>query len=264
MSEIKEENTAGKMIKCSYCGGEFDEMLAGCPFCNSTNIKGAQAEYMDKLEDVREDLQQLTELPMEEVENAARKGRKLVTIAVVIALMVFVLLGAFVLIMQNIDKRDVKADLTWQLENYPKLDVLYENGEYRELVEWYDRGYENEWPIQDWEHYWFLTNLSGYLWVSDIVETKSGTESYTANEYEDILYYGLKIRFDKGDSLISADEREKLKPYAEIITTEMNRIFDFSTEDMQAFEKEAADNYGIVSFDTCKKYVEKWQRSNQR
>ncbi len=264
MSEIKEENTAGKMMKCSYCGGEFDEMLAKCPFCNSTSIKGAQAEYMDKLEDVREDLEQLTELPMEEVTKEARKGRKLATIAVLTAVAVLVLLGAFVLIMQTIGKRDVKADLVWQMENYPKLDALYEEGDLQGLVEWYDRSYEENLPIQDWEHYWFLTNLSGYLWVSDTVETKSGTDSYTTHEYEDILYYGLKIRFDKGESLISAEEREKLEPYAEIITAEMNRIYDISPEDMQAFEKEAKENYGRISWDTCEKYVEKWQRSKQR
>ena len=39
-------NVMGKKIVCTSCGAEFDEELAGCPYCGSANLKGEETEYM--------------------------------------------------------------------------------------------------------------------------------------------------------------------------------------------------------------------------
>ena len=39
---------------CSSCGGELTEKDAKCPYCGSINPLGAEAEYMEKLEYLRE------------------------------------------------------------------------------------------------------------------------------------------------------------------------------------------------------------------
>ena len=43
-------DTTVKKIICSSCGAEFEDTLPKCPYCGSLNYKGAEAEYLGKLE----------------------------------------------------------------------------------------------------------------------------------------------------------------------------------------------------------------------
>ena len=45
---------AVKKIICNSCGAEFEDTLPKCPYCGSLNYKGAEAEYLGKLEGMRE------------------------------------------------------------------------------------------------------------------------------------------------------------------------------------------------------------------
>ncbi len=47
-----------KKIICSSCGAEYDASLVRCPFCGTAYAPAEEDEYMDKLEDVRQDLHQ--------------------------------------------------------------------------------------------------------------------------------------------------------------------------------------------------------------
>ena len=42
-----------KRVICNSCGGEFEDNLPKCPFCGSFHYKGAEAEDLDTLEDIR-------------------------------------------------------------------------------------------------------------------------------------------------------------------------------------------------------------------
>ncbi len=48
-------------IICRACGAQYDTALVRCPFCGTAYAPGEEAEYMDTLEDVREDLQRQIE-----------------------------------------------------------------------------------------------------------------------------------------------------------------------------------------------------------
>ena len=49
-------DTTVKKIICSSCGAEFEDTLPKCPYCGSLNYKGAEAEYLGKLESMRQDM----------------------------------------------------------------------------------------------------------------------------------------------------------------------------------------------------------------
>lgn len=66
------ENT--KKIICSGCGAEYDATLPKCPYCDIINYSGAEAEYLNKLDDVREDMEELAYVPQESV-KAELKSR---------------------------------------------------------------------------------------------------------------------------------------------------------------------------------------------
>ena len=68
----------GKRIICSSCGAEFDNDMAKCPYCGTMNYEGAEKEYLEKLEDVREDLDDLNEVPLEETKKEFKKQGRLI------------------------------------------------------------------------------------------------------------------------------------------------------------------------------------------
>ena len=61
-------DTEVKKIICSSCGAEFEDTLPKCPYCGSLNYKGAEAEYLGKLESMRQDMQQLEQVPEKELQ----------------------------------------------------------------------------------------------------------------------------------------------------------------------------------------------------
>lgn len=46
---------------CKNCGAHFDDLLPKCPYCGEFHYAGAQKEYMDHLEDMKDDLEDLSE-----------------------------------------------------------------------------------------------------------------------------------------------------------------------------------------------------------
>ena len=73
MDIAKGKNQMGKIVVCGSCSASFEEDLGKCPYCGSTNIKGAEREYMGKLEDVRKDMGELNNVPLEELQAAVKK-----------------------------------------------------------------------------------------------------------------------------------------------------------------------------------------------
>jgi hypothetical protein len=50
-----------KTIICKTCGAEYDVSLVRCPYCGTAYAPAEEAEYMDRLEEIREDLQRQVE-----------------------------------------------------------------------------------------------------------------------------------------------------------------------------------------------------------
>ena len=41
-----------KQVICSSCGAKFRQSLPKCPYCDTLNYKGAEAEYMGRLQSI--------------------------------------------------------------------------------------------------------------------------------------------------------------------------------------------------------------------
>ena len=146
-------DTTIKKIICSSCGAEFDDTLPKCPYCGSLNYKGAEAEYLGRLEGMRQDMQQLEQVPERELKEKLKKKQKFV---VKIFIVVAVLAAAFAAIMflrgRYIEQRDAKADYQWQKENFPILDRLYQEKDLEALMDFYEQAVEENRTIDRWEH----------------------------------------------------------------------------------------------------------------
>ena len=83
------ENMTEKKIICRSCGAEYDVSLVRCPFCKTAYAPAEEDEYMDKLEEVREDLHR------EVVKGDTRIKKKMSSTVCAILLVVIVILLIF-------------------------------------------------------------------------------------------------------------------------------------------------------------------------
>ena len=78
-------------IICRTCGAEYDVSLVRCPFCGTAYAPAEEEEYMDKLEDIRDDLHRQTEDGDKRIKKAT--GSTVFTIFLVIVVILVLLFG---------------------------------------------------------------------------------------------------------------------------------------------------------------------------
>ena len=87
---------AGKtsMVRCVSCGAEFDAHEPKCPYCGTMYEPGAEEHYMNRLSDIREDMEDLSSLALSETGSELKQAAKktLKTLIIIVAV-IAVLLG---------------------------------------------------------------------------------------------------------------------------------------------------------------------------
>jgi len=250
-------------IICPSCGGEFEDTMPKCPYCETLHIKGAEAEYMEKLEDVRSDMAQLGEVPEAETKKELKKQGKLVGIIFAV-LAAIVLLGVIWFIWNNREeKRDVQAEYLWKQENFPIMEELYEQEEYDELLKFYRDALMNDTPVMEWENVWFCEVLErlddmDYFW-----RLKESGEKMIDGDYTSFLYNGWRFKNGKGTWLLTEEQVERLTPEIEQAMERFEDYWQFDEEDLAGFEREMAGNDGYVSYEYCQKYVKTWRKEHE-
>ncbi len=170
---------------CKNCGAHFDDNLPKCPFCGALHYAGARKEYMEKLEGMKEDLDELHETVPEmysnELKSQAKKVRKVVFIIVGIfaALTLLFLISSFAL--DSVGSRDAKEVLLFTKEAYPIDDEYYEAGDYEELLQFYYNSIEENEnaDFYDWDHYPFL------MCYENITQFRSAAKHISSGEFSD-------------------------------------------------------------------------------
>lgn len=138
---------------CSHCGAEIDDTMPKCPYCDALIIKGAEEAYMEKLYDIKEDMEELKEIPFDVVEEEVKyQGRRMKKIIIATVVVVIIFLGFFFLNEKRYD-RDYTADYIWEQENYPIMSEMYEKGELEELEEFYFNALEEDRSLWNWEYF---------------------------------------------------------------------------------------------------------------
>ncbi len=261
MSEGTNDTSKVKLMECKSCGAHFDEMLPACPYCGTMSIKGAQAEYMEKLEDIREDLQDLKAVPVEETKKAVKKQTKFVLIIIGVILGLFLLLVLVEVIFgYKPPKRDAQADFIWQQENYPILDELYEQGKDQELLDKYYEVLAEDAPIYSWEHYEYVSALSLLADFNYILEMEAEGVPLNEYDYTSLLYAGFRVETYEKSTVYTQEELERLQPYIERVREDFNTRWNFTEEETDFFEEAAEKNYGVVPYKVIEEFVEDWMK----
>lgn len=245
----------GKEILCSGCGGAFDDTLPKCPYCGILNYKGAEAEYLSKLEAVNDHMEELGDVPAIETGKAIRRrSRSVLKLLVILAACMGALFLLFLLLNRE-EKRDNQADFLWKRENYPKLDALYEQEQYEELMNVIEQAVDEEKPVYGWEHMSFydewdrcrsvLAYLAG-------VEQSGEKVSVDLEEWLLRSYWRLKCLPDL--EVLTDEELARLDPYRTEVLEKLEKQFAFTQQERESFEKELRSNYGYLPEEACKAY----------
>lgn len=264
MNKKRKHITRSNMIVCSSCGADFDEMSPACPFCGTASIKGAEAEYMARLGDVREDLAELKNVPLEETKQVLIKQGRLAIRVIVIACIVILGIALTGHLLSRTGTQNRAEDYAWQMETFPLLDEMYANEQWEELVDFYDKIREEDKPISHWEHWWFTFRLSGFMYGEKILDKEALGAELVYDTYVLLLYYELCARYLHLDSGFCEEELQYLEPYTRRLLTDLDSRWKFTEKEKQTIEQEIVGKHGDVTFDLCEKYVKKWMKEEKK
>ena len=254
----------GKTISCANCGGCYDDELPKCPYCGSGNIKGAEKDYMEKLEDVREELEELDEIPAEELQASVKKQVRRLWIVLLSVGAVILILAAVYFFVNQSDERDYKAEYLWQQEHYPEMDALYDSGMYDELEELlYELSEDEHANLLDWKHNEFMCD---YILAKSVMRCLE-------SEKEPLDRYNLVSLFDKEWQVkgmilrkdnYTQQEYEAMLPYIRLSETDFESRWKLTEEEYQDFYANLTANNGrYVSFDKAEAFVQEWIKENR-
>lgn len=244
---------------CDFCAVKYDSKLAQCPYCGSTDYKAAEEEYLNQLEDIREDMERLESVPEQETKKAFRIQMRFVMRVVAVFIVVGLLFFGLTFWLQRQEEKELKAELLWTHEHFPQMDELYEAGEYDRLMELYEEYLMEEAPIWQWEHFVFCDIYSKIQDMEELWEKEA--QGYVLEDWEcaGLLFDQWQII---GIPLSHLDEQEMevLSAYIEPVRKDFESRWNMSEEDYNAFYTQLEENRGWVTYDSCKEYIEEWYK----
>lgn len=259
----------GKIVICGSCGAELDEALAKCPYCGSASIIGAEREYMEKLEDVREDMGELESAPIEELQDTVKKQSRFLKKVIVSILAVAAAAVLIVVVVNRGDKSDYKEEYLWQQEYFPQLSALYDSGEYDAMLELARQARAGtQFTFWNWEHYDFYEVYSIAADFYELHRQRAAGTIYDYN-YSTLFFCEWSLvcfeefaqeREEQLQIIYTEQEWSVLEPYIESAREDLVENWGMSEKEYQEFLQLAADNYWRVPYDRCEEYVKKWQK----
>lgn len=242
---------------CKNCGAHFDDHLPECPYCGQFSYSGAEKEYMDRLKNLKEDLEDLNETVPEiytgEFQKQVKHTRKMILIISVLVLGLILLAFAGRLLLDSLYRNDAKAELLFTKEAFPIADEYYTSGDYEGLLNFYQTSISENRnaSFYSWKHYSFLMCYENYDFFKQCAAL-IGTEELSEYDMTELFYcYIANQYYLKNDSMDPAD-RQLVSSYAD----EMDEAIELLslTEEEQKIFKNLVNGADYPSWDNISKF----------
>ena len=251
-----------KQITCPSCGAQFEDTLPKCPYCGTMYYPAAEKEYMDQMEDLREDVGELKQLPREEAKKHLKKRARFIWIALFLLAAAAALIGWLYVRHERNEAQETEEEYLWIRANAPELDRLYENGQYDELTERYSAWRDEGRPVWLWEHSEFTYRLSEIREAEELrreVDASPDAKELLAP----LLYSEISLMdFDRKHPDLSEEEYRYLLDEAAPYLEDMKTRFRLDDEKLEEIRKTAKENYGIYSYRDCETIVQEFLKEN--
>lgn len=256
-----------KQMVCGFCGGHLPEKLTKCPYCGSTNIKGAESEYMEKLETVKTELEDLADIPVQETKKAAKKMGRLLVIAGIVIAVILISLFAISNFLFNapMEERDPKADYSWEMENFPKWDELYEQGKDMELADTYIAAVLEDAPVYHWEHYEYAAAMFNFSQLEYIWEKEQKGNALEDWEHAKLLYMFFRVDEYEESTAYTIEEKERMAPYIEQVREDAETRCEFTEEEWAEVRETILTGIdGSANSMEAEKFMEKYLKEKRK
>lgn len=201
-------NEQNPIIKCPSCGAEFDIHANYCPYCGHANEYGQESAYMDHLESIEDDLERMGDYAENEVKKEVGSTLKKVLIPVLTIIGIIIIIAILLSIRSSfVGRSSIRKTMDWQTENLPKLNDMYEAGDFDALAQEMERIHStNEWKVAEiysWEHYNFYTAYAHYYFLRQTERDAIDSPVYVEKMKDFVFYEALDLIYSNYDTQLS-------------------------------------------------------------
>ena len=241
-------------VICPQCGGVIPPGAAKCPFCGSAYAPEAEREYMRKLYTVRGELGKVAGVGEQETLKEAGKVGKKIAFAVGAVLLIALIITGITVLLRNRENAENRKEYAWQAEAFPKMNALFDAGEYDQLVTEYQAALEAGHSMYDYEHGHFCEIYGSLRFIDGF---RDGREHgvFGAEDAAMMLYNELRLFAFEGDDRISAEDKKILRELRKPYENDFAEIFAMSEEESSAWIESAEKQYGYPDYSKCTQYV---------
>lgn len=259
-----------KILYCENCSAPIPADAAKCPYCGALNAAGGEKKYMENLYGLKEDVEELKTAPVKAYKAEVRKTGRIIKrtlFAVVIA--AFCIWGLKLWLDKPFNEKasveDVKAQLEWERENYPKLDELYEAKDYDGILEFEDKVIEEgSYSIYGWEHYDFINEYRRYMsFKEDALIIESG--NYDIDNVYWCIVDTMFFKQDKSYAGYTDEELQYIETYRDETIGFLISELGMSEEEIEGLYDECCgkDKYGLYfNYELAQKKIKAYIKNN--
>lgn len=250
--------TEQRMMSCKECGAVFAADLPSCPYCGALNYGGAEDAYMDKLGDIREDMDDLKSLTRQQTKQALKhQTRVLIRVAIIAAVLVVIGLCA-ARIARGREAAADREEYLWRSEMFPKLDALYESGDLEGMTELYEQESAKGMPVWSYPHSELCSAIGEMERLNRYIERIDSGEEPSKYDLQEILYCELNVISMLYRNGVPEEDRAEIASMAETCRADMIKRFSMTEEEAGDFEAAVKKN-GYADYKEIQDYIESRQ-----
>lgn len=235
-------------MKCSNCGATISKKDEKCGFCGAMNYSGARKKYMNRLYDLKDQ--------MEDVYEESQK-RFLVTfgksllLGIALVIGISAVTGAFVRLSRVQERngdaqsaRRIMRGLQWANDHFAELDSLYEQKNLKgiqTIISKQDYSTGVYTALRYWQHYDWYECCEGFEKVGDFVECVEQGKGIDTYQY--YLPTVFRFLYEEKKNMDLLDE-EELEHYNSICESALNALgqLGYSKEEGRQLYQDSLQN----------------------
>lgn len=254
------------MLYCENCNAPIPEESAKCPYCGAFNASGGERQYMERLYDLKEEVEEISEVPKREYRREMGKIGRMLFRTFLVFVGLAAVCGAVVYLFHRstdyeISAEEMKAQAEWEREVFPKLDALYEEGDYDGVIDYvYAHDEKGMRSLSHWEHNDFLDEYMRYQSCMRALE-RIASGDYDEDDEISCMIDVLFLIQEKDYHVYTEAEETQIADYRREVKELLDRELGVSEEELTTLYEACCveDEYGAyLHYDTARKKVRQY------
>ena len=252
-------------VICNNCGGSFDEKETKCPYCGMIYEVGAEKAYHEKLETIRQELDQVDDIVVTDLKSELKQFFLVFAVTIVIVFGIGLLINHNRVVSNEEEQKEKTSKMMDELdeflkgrERYSEWEALYEKGEYEAMYRLVSKETTLINPPVNWKYYQFYNTYRYGADLTEMLTQAKKRDTIGSYELSQSLYnlfnmYGMVYCDDSYANLkLSHKQKEILGEIYSGLKAEALSVFQMTEEDYEKLcQKAVGDRYTYVSHTIC-------------